>query len=246
MQMFVRYSSFSRWLIIYIWGITLWLTSSKRLPAPNTENRQGNGWYEPITVVYHNERTVAQLKYFDTTRTKIQKCRLYEIDGENGTEVLSSFQQHVEEVSFPIMLWFIEECRVLDFNNETLNSDANAALLELPVLPSWSLFSGILPGTRWCGTGNVAKQYEDLGRYSNVDTCCRAHDYCPIKVKGLRTGYSIFNWSFYTKSHCDCDRQFLKCLKSNRSRVADLMGNFFFNVLKVKCLREDTRVCRSS
>ncbi|XP_022238478.1 uncharacterized protein LOC111085211 [Limulus polyphemus] len=243
--MFVRYSSFSRLLIIYVCGIALWLTSSKGLPAPNTEDRQGSGSYEPVIVVYHNERTVAKVEYLDTTRTKIQKCNLSEIDSENDTEeVLSSFRQHVEEVSFPIMLWFIEECRMLDFIDETSNIKTDATSLELSVLPSWSLFSGILPGTRWCGTGDVAKQYDDLGRYNNVDICCRAHDHCPIKVKGLQTGYGIFNWSFYTKSHCDCDREFKKCLKISRSRVADLMGNFYFNVLKVQCLQEDTRVCR--
>lgn len=29
-----------------------------------------------------------------------------------------------------------------------------------------SLFSGVFPGTKWCGTGDVAKSYHDLGTVS--------------------------------------------------------------------------------
>lgn len=29
----------------------------------------------------------------------------------------------------------------------------------------FSVFSGIIPGTKWCGTGDIAKTYSDLGKW---------------------------------------------------------------------------------
>ncbi|TRY63800.1 hypothetical protein TCAL_14309 [Tigriopus californicus] len=31
----------------------------------------------------------------------------------------------------------------------------------------------ILPGTKWCGAGDIADHYNDLGYYGDVDKCCR-------------------------------------------------------------------------
>lgn len=31
----------------------------------------------------------------------------------------------------------------------------------------------ILPGTKWCGAGDIAEHYNDLGYYADVDKCCR-------------------------------------------------------------------------
>lgn len=32
-----------------------------------------------------------------------------------------------------------------------------------------------VPGTKWCGPGYTADEYEDLGSYTDEDRCCRAH-----------------------------------------------------------------------
>lgn len=56
-----------------------------------------------------------------------------------------------------------------------------------------------LPGTKWCGLGDIANEYSDLGTERTLDKCCRAHDHCPTKLKALRSGYGLVNWSFYTK-----------------------------------------------
>ncbi len=39
----------------------------------------------------------------------------------------------------------------------------------------WNLFNRILimPGTKWCGQGDIADHYDDLGYHRNVDKCCR-------------------------------------------------------------------------
>ena len=41
------------------------------------------------------------------------------------------------------------------------------------------------------------------------------------------------------RSHCDCDQDFLKCLKAANNSVAMMLGNIYFNVLKVQCIKEE-------
>ncbi len=38
------------------------------------------------------------------------------------------------------------------------------------------------PGTKWCGPGNTAKYFDDLGFDKETDICCRKHDYCPLSI----------------------------------------------------------------
>jgi Phospholipase A2 len=42
------------------------------------------------------------------------------------------------------------------------NEDENNRGLSNP----FSLFSGVFPGTKWCGTGDIAKNFHDLGTVS--------------------------------------------------------------------------------
>ncbi|CAL1298217.1 unnamed protein product [Larinioides sclopetarius] len=43
------------------------------------------------------------------------------------------------------------------------------------IAPLWKI---IMPGTKWCGAGNIAVNDDDLGYFEDVDRCCRAHDKC--------------------------------------------------------------------
>lgn len=54
-------------------------------------------------------------------------------------------------------------------------------------------------GTKWCGTGDIADTYSDLGDESTMDRCCRAHDLCPIKIRAFQNKYELMNESLYTK-----------------------------------------------
>lgn len=37
------------------------------------------------------------------------------------------------------------------------------------------------------------------GTEMNMDSCCRAHDLCPIKIRAYEAKYNITNNSLYTK-----------------------------------------------
>lgn len=113
------------------------------------------------------------------------------------------------------------------------------------LLSLFSMKRGLIPGTKWCGLGDQANSYNDLGPKYRIDICCRAHDHCPIRSKPFRNDYGVLNIGLYTKSHCDCDADFYRCLREVRSRTADLLGNLYFNVMKLQCMREERlKVCR--
>lgn len=59
----------------------------------------------------------------------------------------------------------------------------------------------LFPGYNWCGPG-----CHGPGRPVNdVDECCQSHDLC------LRAG----------RSRCECDQEFLNCLRPKVNRYAD-------------------------
>ena len=65
---------------------------------------------------------------------------------------------------------------------------------------------GIYPDTKWCGKGNIAKDYNDLGP-DFADSCCRDHDHCPYVISPFQSAYGMFNPQFHTILHCDCDQR---------------------------------------
>lgn len=93
------------------------------------------------------------------------------------------------------------------------------------------------PGTKWCGPGNTAADYEDLGEHSAVDTCCRTHDHCDNLAAG-ETRNNLTNPDYFTRLHCDCDREFNECLHTINSTESNRIGQLYFT-LRSKCYRQD-------
>ncbi|KAJ8917335.1 hypothetical protein NQ315_002357 [Exocentrus adspersus] len=98
----------------------------------------------------------------------------------------------------------------------------------------------IYPGTKWCGPGNTARNYSDLGYHVKEDTCCREHDNCPKSLPKGKCIQKICNNSPFTRSHCDCDATFRRCLQNVNTETANTIGAIFFNVVQVICFKERT------
>eukprot|EP00093_Oithona_nana_P013474 13474.XXX_1043637_1045168_1 [CDS] Oithona nana genome sequencing. len=95
---------------------------------------------------------------------------------------------------------------------------------------------GIMPGTNWCGRGFQANGYRDLGSYGGADKCCRQHDLgCPAWIPSGQTRYGLYNYKYYTMNHCTCDERFRSCLRMVNSARADLVGQFYFNIIRIPC-----------
>ncbi|CAG0904281.1 unnamed protein product [Darwinula stevensoni] len=101
----------------------------------------------------------------------------------------------------------------------------------------FSVFAAIKPGTRWCGSGDKADSFDNLGKESQVDRCCRGHDFCPIYISSKTTKYGLYNSNSFTMSHCDCDTHFKNCLKKVGTSKADNTGKTLFDVLKASCVQ---------
>lgn len=93
----------------------------------------------------------------------------------------------------------------------------------------------IFPGTKWCGKGDLARCYEDLGDDQELDMCCRDHDCCPFVIPPFTQKFNMFNYRFHSLLHCDCDQRFRGCLRRSVSTMANMIGKIYFNILGSKC-----------
>ncbi|XP_052872791.1 uncharacterized protein LOC128278160 [Anopheles cruzii] len=122
---------------------------------------------------------------------------------------------------------------------EVSNTDRPAGTGAINILFNnfkWKL-KAIYPGTVWCGDGNQAKSEDDIGFFYLTDSCCRAHDLCPITIAAGEQFNRLRNNGHFTRAHCDCDKQFYNCLKSANTLVSRQIGYTYFNLLKPRCFR---------
>ncbi|CAL1268160.1 unnamed protein product [Larinioides sclopetarius] len=143
-------------------------------------------------------------------------------------------------VDKPTIESLIDSCTQTKLSRQTLDDDGEEA---------WQVFgkfSGllILPGTKWCGAGNIANSRNDLGRAFEVDKCCRDHDYCDDYILGGSMKHGLRNDSPFTKSHCKCDCQFHSCLKKAGTWASNAVGIIYFDFLQIQCFKKDHPVTR--
>ncbi|KAK3561038.1 hypothetical protein QTP86_025707 [Hemibagrus guttatus] len=91
------------------------------------------------------------------------------------------------------------------------------------------------PGTLWCGAGNIADNYDQLGEFAETDKCCRTHDYCPHVIHSFSSKYGFTNFKWHSISHCDCDNAMKQCLRAVNDTSSRVVGQAFFNVIEVPC-----------
>ncbi|XP_066594578.1 phospholipase A2 hemilipin-like isoform X1 [Prorops nasuta] len=149
-------------------------------------------------------------------------CALYTDRGVIQRMVLGADPKKVRQMSSNLVADLEETCKA------SRNKGKNQA-------PGSGLF---YPGTKWCGPGNVARSYDDLGKHAAEDACCREHDHCPVTISPHECIHGICNHSPYTRSHCDCDAKFRRCLQNLNTEVANTLGALFFNVIQVTCFKE--------
>ncbi|XP_012285622.1 uncharacterized protein LOC105702550 [Orussus abietinus] len=195
-----------------------------------------------VPAVYYHDQTVAVVELgFDN---ELHNCDLVEIyEPREAVEVLRNLSVLGEprEISFQDMTTLMQQCDQVDVilqgTTPTLPTSTPSGENQQGVNPL-TLFSGILPGTKWCGSGDIATNYHDLGQEARIDRCCRTHDHCPAKVRAQRTRYDVTNYSLYTKSHCNCDEGLYQCLKTANHPTANVMGVIYFNIVRVPCLED--------
>ncbi|XP_067222254.1 uncharacterized protein proca1 [Chanodichthys erythropterus] len=91
------------------------------------------------------------------------------------------------------------------------------------------------PGTLWCGAGNIADHYDQLGEFEETDKCCRVHDHCPYIIHAFSSKYGYTNFKWHSLSHCDCDNALKECLRDVNDTSSRVVGQAFFNVIEAPC-----------
>ncbi|XP_026488072.1 phospholipase A2-like [Vanessa tameamea] len=125
------------------------------------------------------------------------------------------------------------ENNILDDKNRDIGNELSAEdLMNLR-------FNLIYPGTKWCGPGNIADDYDDLGTSQEADICCRDHDNCPDTIPAGETKHNLTNEAYYTKLSCDCDEKFRQCLRSGNTKSTTTVGLMYFNIIGTQCFRSD-------
>ncbi|KAL1473833.1 hypothetical protein MTO96_038435 [Rhipicephalus appendiculatus] len=92
--------------------------------------------------------------------------------------------------------------------------------------------------TKWCGRGNVAKHYNDLGRARKTDKCCREHDHSSPTIPAEQSRNGINNNLSYTMTNCADDRKFFNCLLKANTATSRVIGYLYFDFLKTPCFED--------
>ncbi|XP_030625829.1 group 3 secretory phospholipase A2 [Chanos chanos] len=128
--------------------------------------------------------------------------------------------------------------RSVDFERPAHRSPAESSgVKSRRVKRSW-----MIPGTLWCGSGNEAASYFDLGVFEKTDMCCREHDHCKDTIGSFEYKHGVFNTNIFTLSHCDCDERFHRCLLGAEDGMSDVVGYGYFNVLQMQCFEFSYRM----
>lgn len=77
--------------------------------------------------------------------------------------------------------------------------------------------------------GSIATEYSDVGRYADEDRCCREHDLCPHTLSPGECKRGLCNQQQFTRSHCDCDAKFRRCLQGLNTGNLEI----FYDINKV-------------
>lgn len=200
-----------------------------------------------------DQSQTSQLKRYSsnylTDTDPLVRCDMWDLEkGSKNRKPPREILKSAVRADFNTVRDAINRCRQLSEKTLPPDDEYRDGLEVMSTDDLVSLFSikrGLIPGTKWCGLGDQAHSYNDLGSKQRIDLCCRAHDHCPIRSKPFRNDYGLLNLALYTKSHCDCDADFYSCLRDVRSRTADMLGNLYFNIMKLQCLREERmKICR--
>ncbi|KAK6626308.1 hypothetical protein RUM43_006619 [Polyplax serrata] len=162
------------------------------------------------------------------------ECHRTEQDRKAALESLRPAIPNQNKIRFHDMLDLMAQCHKL----EPPSSTHHNGFVKEEIKEVTGILRGIFPGTKWCGAGDIAGSYHDLGPDTQLDKCCRSHDLCPVKVAGFRTQYNATNYSLYTKTHCDCDDIFYDCLKALHTTRANILGDIYFNVARFMCVED--------
>ncbi|KAL5276785.1 hypothetical protein ACFFRR_002170 [Megaselia abdita] len=124
-----------------------------------------------------------------------------------------------------VILYIFHQVR--SFEENSIFEDEDIYNKALPPLPEGH--NGLTyPGTKWCGPGDIAVNYEDLGTEVETDKCCRDHDHCEEILEGHKTLHGLSNSGVFPILKCTCEQRFLNCLQKANTTTSIRIGRAYF------------------
>ncbi|XP_030600782.1 uncharacterized protein proca1 isoform X2 [Archocentrus centrarchus] len=157
------------------------------------------------------------------TKSFMRECRLGLKEQSAGQQMEARFA-HMDEAK--LMCW--------QFKERAGKDDSEDSAVQEQVLKR-SKRGFTYPGTLWCGAGNMADSYDQLGEFAETDSCCRIHDHCPHVIHAFSSNYGYTNFKWHSICHCDCDIALKNCLRKVNDTSSRVVGQAFFNVIGVPC-----------
>jgi len=187
--------------------------------------------------VYHCEHTYAEVITNDAGQ--YVRCRLSAaVTPDDHEKVNHLVRTTVKDVTCEEMMNITATCGDLPVDQ---NVEPAPWFLIHIFTDVADMYNEIYPGTKWCGLGNKADKYVDLGSEGPEDVCCRNHDFCPVSVEIGQTLYGVNNPSRQTYSMCACDVRILRCLEKNGYRFLEkAFGKLVSQCLAVKVEGQET------
>ncbi|EDW00944.1 phospholipase A2 [Drosophila grimshawi] len=123
----------------------------------------------------------------------------------------------------------------LAFGDEAIFEDEDIYNQALPPVPHTGITA---PGTKWCGPGNTAANYNDLGRERETDKCCRAHDHCDEIIESHGSLHGLpNNTDWFPILKCSCEQQFINCLQAVNTMTSNTLGRIYYGT-RSRCFAE--------
>lgn len=177
---------------------------------------------------------------------KLLNCEIIDVSNYDFEKAKKSITEAVglpvNHIDMDKMVKIMQECQslpVTPLSEFEIKGNATYTNDQITQLRKRDRYVYRILGTKWCGKGNIAHNYYDLGTEIEVDKCCRTHDFCPSNIPPRTTRYNLANTDTYTKSHCTCDENLRECLKSTRHSTGDLTHFMYFTISDPQCFENN-------
>ncbi|CAN8013424.1 unnamed protein product, partial [Ixodes persulcatus] len=166
----------------------------------------------------------------DTTKNTVLDCNIIGDKAVIEKILQDTTRGFIEKVTKEKLQYFLNRCDAREPNKDKSSFKSRFEDIQKKLK---SLF--LFPGTKWCGMGDAAENYDHLGKHRGTDMCCRAHDNSDDNIPAGKTKHGITNSSPYTMTNCKDDRKFYNCLSNDGSLSSVAVRKLFFTVLRTNC-----------
>lgn len=222
------------------------ISPAKRLPTAGLVGILTRAWPDGSVTANLTDGDVVlsyKLKPFarNDVEAGIKDCKLV-FDAIESRRILNHDQVKIEFLGEDLFADLVDACNKISVWGGV---GGIASRILLPAMKSASAYGSTdylnVPGTKWCGPGDSAKDEDDLGETADVDRCCRSHDLCPYHIFAFQTQDHYWNTRPHTVSSCECDEAFFNCMKGVKENktVADPIGEAFFDLVGPPCLKKE-------